>query len=67
MKYYAYGINLAVEYADLWDAFETNALSDNSLTAAEAQAFAYHYAYQLTDGAAWLGTYGSSHSIVTYN
>lgn len=67
LKYYGYGIDLANDYADLWDAWEQNALSDNALTAAEAKAFAYHYAYQLTDGEAHLGVYGNSRAIVDFS
>lgn len=67
LKYYGYGIDLAGDYAELWNAYAENALSDNALTSSEAKAFAYHYAYQLTGGNVWLGVYGSSHSIVDYN
>lgn len=67
LKYYGYGIDLAGDYAELWNAYAENALSDNALTSSEAKAFAYHYAYQLTGGNVWLGVYGSSHSIVNYN
>lgn len=67
LKYYGYGIDLAGDYAELWQAWADDALSDNALDASEAKAFAYHYAYQLTDGNVWLGIYGSSHSIVDYN
>lgn len=67
LKYYGYGIDLAGDYAELWQAWADDALSDNALDASEAKAFAYHYAYQLTGGNVWLGIYGSSHSIVDYN
>ena len=67
LKYYGYGIDLAGDYAELWQAWADDALSDNALDASEAKAFAYHYAYQLTGGNVWLGVYGSSHSIVDYN
>jgi len=67
LKYYGYGIDLASDYAELWQAWADDALSDNALDASEAKAFAYHYAYQLTGGNVWLGIYGSSHSIVDYN
>ena len=67
LKYYGYGIDLAGNYAQLWNAYAENALSDNKLTASEAKAFAYHYAYQLTGGNVWLGVYGSSHNIVDYS
>lgn len=67
LKYYGYGIDLENDYSELWDAFVTSALSDNALTSSEAKAFAYHYAYQLTDGAAYLGVYGSSRDIVDYS
>ena len=66
LKYYGYGIDLAGDYADLWNAYAENALSDHALTSSEAKAFAYHYAYQLTGGNVWLGVYGSSHNIVDY-
>jgi len=67
LKYYGYGIDLAGEYSELWNAYAENALSDNALSTSEAKAFAYHYAYQLTGGEVWLGVYGSSHNIVDYN
>ncbi|MGN1143543.1 MAG: DUF4430 domain-containing protein [Anaerovoracaceae bacterium] len=67
LKYYGYGIDLAKDYADLWQTFAKTALSDNTLDANEAKAFAYHYAYQLTEGDVWLGVYGSSRDIVGFS
>lgn len=67
LSYYGYGINVAEEAPELWEAFVESALSDNALNASEAKAFAYHYAYQLTGGDVWLGVYGSSHSVVDYS
>ncbi len=67
LRYYAYGIDLENDYPALWDAFEETALSDNALDASEAKAFAYHYAYQLSDGDVYLGVYGSSRNIVDYS
>ena len=66
LTYYAYGIDLAGDYAELWDTYVYDALSDNVIDNAEAKAFAYHYAYQLTDGDVYLGVYGSSRDIVDY-
>ena len=67
LNYYAYGIDLANDYAELWNAFVESALADNALSASEAKAFAYHYAYQLTAGDVYLGVYGNSRSIVDYS
>lgn len=67
LKYYGYGIDLANDYSELWNAWEENALSDGALSTAEAKAFAYHYAYQLSSGEAWLGIYGSSRAIVDFS
>lgn len=66
LTYYAYGIDLANDYPELWNAYVENALSDGALSAAEAKAFGYHYAYQLTGGDIWLGVYGSSYGIVDF-
>lgn len=64
---YGFGIDLANDYADLWNAFVESALSDNVLSSSEAKAFAYHYAYQLTGGDVCLGVYGHSSNIVDYS
>lgn len=66
LSLYAYGINLAKDYPTQWNAFVESALSDNTLSASEAKAFAYHYAYQITDGDVYLGVYGSSRAVVPY-
>ena len=66
LKYYAYGIDLAGDYTDLWNAWEGNALSDDALSVSEAKAFACHYAYQLTGGDVYLGIYGGSRAIVDF-
>lgn len=66
LKYYGYGIDLAGDYAELWNAWEDNALSDGVLSVSEAKAFAYHYAYQLTGGDVSLGIYGGSRAIVDF-
>ncbi|MCI5689249.1 MAG: DUF4430 domain-containing protein [Emergencia sp.] len=63
---YAYGVDLAKDYPEQWNTYVQNALSDDALSAAEAKAFAYHYAYQLTGGDVWLGVYGSSRNIVDF-
>lgn len=67
LKYYAYGIDLEEEYPDLWDAYVETALEDDTLSTAEAKAFAYHYAYQFTDGDVNLGIYGDSRDIVDFD
>ena len=67
LNLYAYGIDVAGDYSEKWNAWQTDALSDDVLDAAEAKAFAYHYAYQLTDGNCWLGVYGSSRAIVDFS
>lgn len=67
LKYYAYGIDLEEEYPDLWDAYVETALKDDTLSTAEAKAFAYHYAYQFTDGDVNLGIYGDSRDIVDFD
>ncbi|MBS6723541.1 MAG: leucine-rich repeat protein [Clostridiales bacterium] len=67
LKYYAYGIDLEEEYPDLWDAYVETALEDDALSTAEAKAFAYHYAYQFTDGDVNLGIYGDSRDIVDFD
>ncbi len=66
LKYYAYGIDLEEDYTELWNAYVTDALADDKLDAAEAKAFAYHYAYQLTNGKVSLGIYGPSRAVVDY-
>ena len=66
LEYYAWGINVAKDYPELWAAWVTSALSDNSISAAESKAFAYHYAYQMTQGDVDLGVYGSSRAIVAF-
>lgn len=67
LNYYAYGINVAKDYPELWSAWVSDALSDNKLDAAEAKAFAYHYAYQISGGDVELGIYGSSRAIVDFS
>ncbi len=67
LKYYAYGIDLEEEYPDLWDAYVETALEGDTLSTAEAKAFAYHYAYQFTDGDVNLGIYGDSRDIVDFD
>lgn len=67
LNYYAYGINVAKDYPELWSAWVSDALSDNTLDAAEAKAFAYHYAYQISGGDVELGIYGSSRAIVDFS
>lgn len=67
LSYYAYGIDLEEEYPDLWDAYVEKALADEQLTVAEAKAFSYHYAYQLTNGDVRLGVYGDSRAIVDFD
>lgn len=67
LNYYAYGINVAKEYPELWNTWVKSALADNAINAAEAKAFAYHYAYQLTGGDIELGIYGSSRAIVDFS
>ena len=67
LSYYAYGIDLEEEYPDLWDAYVKTALADEQLTVAEAKAFSYHYAYQLTNGDVCLGVYGDSRAIVDFD
>lgn len=64
---YGFGIDLEGEYTELWDAFVVSALLDGKLNASEAKAFAYHFAYQLTDGDVYLGVYGNSRDIVDYS
>ena len=66
LEYYGYGINLAKDYPTLWSAWVTNALSNNAISTAEAKAFAYHYAYQMTQGDVDLGVYGNSRAIVSF-
>lgn len=66
LSYYAYGIDLANDYPAQWNAFVESALSDNVLSASEAKAFAYHYAYELTGGDVYLGVYGNSRAVVDY-
>lgn len=65
-QYYAYGIDVAAEVPELWEAYVINALIDGKLSTAEAKAFGYHYAYQDTNGKCWLGVYGSSANIVDF-
>lgn len=67
LSYYAYGIDLEEEYPDLWDAYVETALADEQLSVAEAKAFSYHYAYQLTNGNVRLGVYGDSRAIVDFD
>ena len=67
LNLYAYGIDVAGDYAQQWAAWQEDALSDGVLDAEEAKAFAYHYAYQLTEGNCSLGVYGSSRAIVDYS
>lgn len=67
LNYYAYGINVAKDYPELWSAWVSDALSDNKLDAAEAKAFTYHYAYQISGGDVELGIYGSSRAIVDFS
>ena len=67
VKYYAYGINVAKDYPEFWTNYVNNALSDGRLSVAEAKAFAYHYAYQLTGGDVYLGIYGGSRNIVDFS
>ena len=67
VKYYAYGINVAKDYPEFWTNYVNNALSDGRLSVAEAKAFAYHYAYQLTGGDVYLGIYGGSRDIVDFS
>lgn len=67
LSYYAYGIDLEEEYPDLWDAYVETALADEQLSVAEAKAFSYHYAYQLTNGDVRLGVYGDSRAIVDFD
>lgn len=64
---YGYGVDLANDYPTTWQTFAKNALSDNTLDVNEAKAFAYHYAYQLTEGDVWLGVYGSSRDVVGFS
>lgn len=64
---YGYGVDLANEYPAVWQTYVNTALSDNTLDVNEAKAFAYHYAYQLTEGDVWLGVYGSSRDIVGFS
>ena len=66
LSLYAYGIDLAKDYPTQWNAFVESALSDGALNASEAKAFAYHYAYQITEGNVYLGVYGSSRAVVSY-
>lgn len=66
-NYYAYGIDVAKEVPELWQAFVEGALIDGTLNKDEAKAFAYHYAYQETKGDCWLGVYGSTHGIVDFS
>lgn len=66
LSLYAYGIDLAKDYPTQWNAFVESALSDGALNANEAKAFAYHYAYQTTEGNVYLGVYGSSRAVVAY-
>lgn len=65
--YYAYGTNLEKDYPDQWEAYKNSVLEAETLTPADAQAFAYHYAYQITDGDVYLGIYGSSRDIVDFD
>lgn len=65
--YYAYGTNLEKDYPDQWEAYKNRVLEKETLTPADAQAFAYHYAYQITDGDVYLGIYGSSRDIVDFD
>lgn len=65
--YYAYGTNLEKDYPDQWETYKNSVLEAETLTPADAQAFAYHYAYQITDGDVYLGIYGSSRDIVDFD
>ncbi len=67
LKLYGYGMDLAKEYPEQWDAFVETAFADDKLDASEAKAFGYHYAYQLTGGDVYLGVYGHSRAIVDYS
>jgi len=67
LYYYAFGVNVAKEYPELWKAWVETALANNALDATEAKVFAYHYAYQLTGGDVDLGVYGSSRAIVDFS
>ncbi|MDD7602656.1 MAG: DUF4430 domain-containing protein [Firmicutes bacterium] len=64
---YGYGVDLANDDPEVWQTYVKTALSDNTLDVNEAKAFAYHYAYQLTEGDVWLGVYGSSRNIVGFS
>ncbi len=64
---YGYGVDLANDDPEVWQTYVKTALSDNALNVNEAKAFAYHYAYQLTEGDVWLGVYGSSRDIVGFS
>ena len=64
---YAFGINVAKDYPDLWETWVETALSNNALDATEAKVFTYHYAYQIKGGNVDLGAYGNSRTIVDYS
>ncbi len=66
-NYYAWGIDVANDYPALWSAFVASAVQDGSLSAAEAKAFTYYYAYRETNGAAHLGVYGSTSKVVDFS